>query len=119
MTNKVVLLGWNRPITGRENMAIELLSMYTNLFEGAKKDRKIDSYETVLLDAPGQRLNGFILVRGEDKGIHELMQTDSWRENFSRAYLYLQDFQVITGATGPAFDDRIKIFRKMVTEIHK
>lgn len=117
MSNKALFLGWNRPIPGRETMAMELFASLMGMLETARKNGTIDSYEPVLLDAHGGELNGFVLIRGEQQGLDKLQSSDEFVDTQLRANVYLQQNGAIRGVCGQDLQKRMVTYRKLVQEI--
>ena len=78
MADRVLFLGWDKPVVGREVQAAELfqksLAYYTKLQEGGK----IDSFEPVILSRHGGDLNGFIMLRGSAAQVAELKESSEY-----------------------------------------
>lgn len=117
MSNRVLFVGWNRPIPGRETMAYELFSTFLNVLETARKNGQIDSYEPVILDPHGGELNGFVLIRGERQGIEKLESSQEFIDTQLRARIYLDGNGTVRGVTGTELQQRMTHFRKLIQEI--
>lgn len=70
-----LLIGWNRPIVGREGVAAECFAATNAYFEKQQKSGKITSFEPVFLQLHGGDFNGFWLVKGTNQNLNT-MQTD-------------------------------------------
>jgi hypothetical protein len=100
LIGNVLLIGWNRPVAGREQDAVELFGAATNFYEAQKKAGKLSSFEHVLLTPHGGDLNGFTLLRGEPSRLSELLRSDEWMAIEARAIIVTEGFGVIHGTTG-------------------
>lgn len=117
MPNRAFFVGWDRPVPGREAMAVETYASLVSILDKSKASRQIDSYETVLLDSHGGDLNGFVLVRGDQDGIDRFLQSDTWTELQARGNLYLQNFGTVRCVIGSGVNDRMTLYRKLVSEL--
>jgi hypothetical protein len=75
MADRVLFIGWNRPVVGREQQAMELWQKAMEYYGKLQADGRIESFEPVILTAHGGDLNGFVMLRG---GAEKL--AESWRK---------------------------------------
>lgn len=117
MTNDVLFIGWNRPVAGRENNALELFSMVTNYLGTMQKKDAIASFEPVLLTVHGGDLNGFVLVRGEQKKLANLRQAEEFQNLVTSCAVALEGFGVIEGWSGEKLQHRMKSYHSAVAKL--
>jgi hypothetical protein len=119
MSNHVVFFGWDRPIPGREAMAQELFSTFLNVLETARKNGQVDSYEPVLIDPHGGDLNGFFLIRGEQKGLDTFLHSEPFVDVRVRAHAYLMGTGTLRGVVGQELQSRMTRWHKIVNEVSR
>jgi hypothetical protein len=62
MADRVLFIGWNRGVVGREKQAMDLFGRAMQFYSKLQADGRIESFDTVVLDAHGGDLNGFIML---------------------------------------------------------
>jgi len=67
-----IIIGWNRPITGREKQAGELFGASLAYFGRLQGEGKLDSFEPVIIAAHGGNLNGFFSLKGAPEKLDAL-----------------------------------------------
>jgi hypothetical protein len=110
----VVFFGWNRPIAGRERMSAEHFQEFVQYLGGLQQRGTIQSFDTVFLDPHGGDLNGFFLIKGEPARLSELLATDEWTKHQTRATLHLQGSGAVTGASGDAVQERMRLWTSLI-----
>lgn len=95
-----LMIGWDRPVAGREQDAVELFSTVNSFYEGQKRAGRISSYEHFFLTPHGGELNGFTLLRGESGKLHEVRDSEEWLAIQTRAGVLLEGFGVVPVVTG-------------------
>jgi hypothetical protein len=100
LIGNALLIGWNRPVAGREQDAVELFSAAASFYEAQKKAGRLSSFEHVLLTPHGGDLNGFTLLRGEPTRLSEILRSEEWMAIETRAVQVTEGFGVIHGTTG-------------------
>jgi hypothetical protein len=97
MASHVLFLGWNRPVTGREAMALELFNSANAWFAKQVHAGHIESFEPVMLTTHGGDLNGFTLVRGEQKKLEALRHNEEFMDLVVRCSYAIEGFGLIEG----------------------
>jgi len=100
MATAVILLGWDRPVPGRERQAGALFQEALGYYARLQGEGAIESFEAVLLSPHGGDMNGFMLIRGEPGKLAALEATEQWHLLVTRAGLLLDGLGVVTGVTG-------------------
>ena len=63
MANRVILIGWDRPIVGREQRAMQLFQKCIEYYSKLQTGGRIESFEPVILSRHGGDLNGFVMLK--------------------------------------------------------
>jgi hypothetical protein len=99
MAQACLLIGFNRPLPGREAEAFKLLESSIATLEGFKKEGWFESYDVIGLTPHHGSLNNFMLLKGERAKLDELRRTDVF-ERFSLSLGRLVDgYGVVPGVT--------------------
>lgn len=96
-SDKCLFMGWNRPVTGRENNAVELFDTVTNFLNEQTNQGNIDSFEPCILGAHGGNLNGFFMIRGNADDLADLRNSDEFLELVTQCNFNLEGFGVVDG----------------------
>jgi hypothetical protein len=114
MANRVLFLGWNRPIPGREKQAMDLFQKTTDLFNKWQRDERIERYEAIFLSSHGGDLNGFWLIYGNEAKLTELRQDKTFLENNIEAGFCLDRYGLVLGFTGEGLMDIFAPYAKLI-----
>ena len=112
--SNAVVIGWNRPVTGRETMAAELFGTSMAYYEKLKSTGKIESYEPILLEVHGGDLNGFVLLRGTHAQLDAVKSSDEFREIVARAEHCIEGIGVIDGYTAAVIPQVMQVWTKAI-----
>lgn len=96
----VLLLGYDRPIPGREENASNLIDELFAFLEQQKSTKNLDTYDAISLNVYGGDLNGFVLIRGKRGKLDELRACDEFDELMVKAHMLMTGVRVITGVHG-------------------
>ena len=114
MADRVLFIGWNRPVVGREQQAMELFQKVVELYGKLQADGRIESFEPVILGAHGGDLNGFFLLKGEAQKLAELREDDAFVQIVMEAGYCLNGFGVVPGYIGEGLTDVISRWSKLL-----
>jgi hypothetical protein len=112
--SNTVMLGWNRPLPGREKMSSEHFQEFIGYLQAQKEGKKIDSYEPVLLEPYGGSLNGFFLIRGSAEQVTQLTNSPEWIQHQVRVTLHVDGACVLRGVGGSAVGERMAMWRQAI-----
>jgi hypothetical protein len=100
MANDALFCGWNRPIPGREHLAVEVFGQWTSYLEKQKASGNVESYEHMFVLPHGGDMNGFTIIRGERAKLDQMRGTEEYYELLTRIGLYCDGFGVVPGFIG-------------------
>jgi hypothetical protein len=114
MADAIIFVGWDRPIVGREKQAMQLFQKVTEYNSKLQADRKIESFEVVILRAHGGDLNGFILLKGDAEKLSEIQREDTFVKFTIEAHYCLQGYGVVPGYTGAGVTNVFSQWAKLI-----
>jgi hypothetical protein len=114
MADRVMFIGWDRPVVGREKQAMQLFQKSMQYYSKLQADGRIESFETVFLSAHGGDLNGFIMLKGDAKKLAEIRGEDTFVQIVIECGYCLQGFGAIPGYTGAGITNVISQWSKLM-----
>lgn len=115
MSGNVILMGWNRPTTGREDRATQDFQDFMQYLGGLQQAGTIASFEPVFLDFHGGDMNGFFLLRGESAKLNALQSSEEWLTFMTRAGYSLEGLGVVRGVTGEMIMEQMNRWARVMS----
>ncbi len=115
MADRVLFIGWNRPVVGREKQAMQLFQKCMEYYTKLKKEGKIESFEPVLLAAHGGDLNGFWLLKSSAQKFAEIRQESTFVDLTIEAGYCLEGVGVVPGYIGEGLTNLFSRWSKFVS----
>ncbi len=115
MADRVLFIGWNRAVAGREKQVMQLYQKSLEYYTKLKKEGKIESFEPVLLSAHGGDLNGFWLIKGSAQKLAEIREDREFGDLITEAAYCLEGFGVVGGFVGEGLTTVFARWSKLVT----
>ncbi|MBW1707487.1 MAG: hypothetical protein JRJ86_20380 [Deltaproteobacteria bacterium] len=114
MADRILFIGWNRAVVGREQQAMQLFQKVVEFYGKLQADGRIESFEPVLLSAHGGDLNGFFLLRGEAEKLGEVQRDETFVDLTIEAGYCLEGVGVIPGVIGEGLTDSFSRWSKLL-----
>jgi hypothetical protein len=114
MGSNVVLFGWNRPVRGRERVSAQHFEEFVNYLAGLQRQRAIQAFDIVFLDAHGGDMNGFFLIKAESAKLDALLSTVEWITHMTRAAQHLEGSGAVRGVTGDQVTERMALWTSVI-----
>ena len=114
MADRLIFIGWNRPVVGREQQAMKLFQKAMEYYSKLQSGGKIESFEPVILAHHGGDLNGFIILRGESKKLAEVREESTFLEYTIESGYCLEGFGIVSCYTGEGMKDIFVRWSKLI-----
>jgi hypothetical protein len=114
MGSNVMLVGWNRPIPGREKLGAQHFEEFGKYLGGLQQKGAIQSFDVVLLSAHGGDLNGFFLIKADSPKLDALVSTTEWVTHMTRLAFHTDGSGVIRGVTGDEIKGRMALWTSLI-----
>jgi hypothetical protein len=114
MADRVLFVGWNRPIAGREQQALQLWQKAMEYYGKLQADGRIEGFEPILLSAHGGDLNGFVMLRGSAEKLAEIREDGTFLDLATEAEYCLEAFGVVVGYIGEGVKDVFSRWSKLI-----
>lgn len=114
MGPNVLVFGWNRSLPGREMLSGQHFQEFSEFLAALQKDKRIESFDAVLLEPHGGTFNGCFLIRGEPARLGELTASPEWARHITRAMLHLDGSCVLRGMAGQALQERLQLWMESI-----
>ena len=114
MADRVIFIGWDRAVAGREKQAMQLFQKSMAYYSKLKTEGKIESFESVILTPHGGDLNGFTLIRGDAKKLAEIHDDPAAVEIRVEASYCLTGFGSVSGYIGESLTKMFAQWAKLV-----
>ena len=114
MADRVLFIGWNRSVPGREQQAMQLFQKVVEFYGKLQAEGRIESFEPVILSAHGGDLNGFFLLKGEAEKLRDVRRDVTFLDLTIEAGYCLEGVGVIPGVIGEGLTDSFSRWSKLV-----
>jgi hypothetical protein len=114
MADRVLFIGWNRPIVGREKQANELFQKVMKFNAELQADKRIEGFDTVILSHHGGDLNGFMLLKGSAQKLAELREDSGFMDLVIEAGYCLEGYGVVNGFIGEGLNKVLSGWAKLL-----
>jgi hypothetical protein len=115
MADRVLFIGWNRPVIGREKQAVESLTKSMQFYGKLQADGRIESFDTVILSAHGGDMNGFVMLKGSAQQIAGIRQDETFIDLTIEAGYCVEGLGVVDGFIGDGLTNVMSRYMKLIS----
>ena len=114
MADRLIFIGWNRPVVGREQQAMKLFQKAMEYYSKLKTSGKIESFEPIMLTHHGGDLNGFIILKGDANKLAAVREEATFIEYSIESGYCLDGFGIVSGYVGEGMKDTFSRWSKLI-----
>ena len=113
MADRVLFIGWDAPVHGREERGLEVFNEAVGLYGRMQQDGRIESFDVVLLD-PNGGLNGFMQLRGSAAQLDAVRQDEEFRRVLVDASLIVEHLRALSGVCNEGVAQTMGIYQEAI-----
>ena len=117
MADRVLFVGWGRPVRGREEKAIESFNDVVGLFGRMQNDGRIEKFDVVFLDPHGGDLGGCFLLHCTTDQLHAVRDDKDFQREITRADLLVDGMGVVDGYTGDGIAEQMELYTEALGQV--
>ena len=115
MADRVLFIGWNRPVIGREKQAVECLTKSMQFYGKLQADGRIESFDTIILEVHGGDLNGFHILKGSTEKITGIRQDQTFIDLTIEAGYCVEGVGIVNGYIGDGLTNVMSRYMKLIS----
>jgi hypothetical protein len=116
MADRVLFIGWNAPVRGREERSLEVFNEAIGLYGRLQQEARIESFDVVLLRPNGQ-LGGYIEVHGTAAQLAAVREDEAFQRNMIDAELSVDGMRQIEGFTNEAVARQMAMYQEAIAKV--
>jgi hypothetical protein len=117
MAEAGLFIGWNAPVRGREEKAVQVFGEAMAYWASLEEDGKVEGSQAAFLQPHGGDLGGFMLIRGTREQIAAVQQEEEFNRFTTRAGLVVDGFGVVPAFLDEAIGDQMQLYQEMVPQL--
>jgi hypothetical protein len=117
MADRVLFIGWGRPVRGREEKAVESFNDIVGLLGRMQQEGKMERFELVFLRPHGGDLGGCFICMGTAAQMDAIREDDDFRREMTRADLIVDGLGMIDGFTGEGIASQMELYNEAVSRV--
>jgi hypothetical protein len=114
MAKAALFVSWNDIKPGREGQALETFAYAVEFWGKRQAEKKIESFEPVLLDPHGEGAVGFFLIRGESSSLDAIRASTEYVDLMSRCMHVTQGLCGVTARINEGVQQFLQSWQKSI-----
>lgn len=116
MADRVLFIGWQSPVRGSEERAVEVFNEAVGILGRKQQDSKLERFDVVLLE-PNAGLDGCIMVHGTAAQITALREDAEFQRNTVDATLAVDGIRHIEGYANEGVARQMAMYEEAVAKV--
>ena len=116
MADRVLFIGWNTPVRGREERGLEVFNEAMGLYGRMQQEGRIERFDVVLL-GPNTDLNGYIEVHGSAEQLAAVREDEQFQRNLIDASLVVDGLRQIEGFTNEEIAREMARYQESIARV--
>ena len=116
MADRVLFIGWQEPVRGSEERAVEVFNEAIGILGRKQQDGKLERFDVVLLN-PNTALSGYMTVQGTAEQITALREDPEFQRNTVDASLCCDGIQHIDGYTNEGVARQMEVYQEAIAKV--
>jgi hypothetical protein len=117
MAEAGLFVGWNIPVRGREEKAVQVFGEAMAYWASLEEDGKVEGSQAAFLRPHGGDLGGFMLIRGTEEQIAAVQQEEEFNRINTRASLVVDGFGVVPAVLDEGIAEQMQLYQETVPEL--
>jgi hypothetical protein len=116
MADRVLFIGWETPVRGREERGLEVFNESIGLYGRMQQEGRIEKFNVVLLDPSGD-LGGYIELHGSAEQLSAARQSEDFRRTLLDANLIVDRLRIIDGFTNEGVAREMALYQESIARV--
>ncbi|HEU4977184.1 MAG TPA: hypothetical protein VFT50_18995 [Baekduia sp.] len=116
MADRILLISWGRPITGREQHGLEVFNDAVAFYGELQQAGRIEGFDVAMLD-PNAQLDGFMLLHGSREQLNALREDLRFQRLMIDAGLIVDHLTAVEGAIGEGVMAQMPMYEEAVGRV--
>ena len=99
MADRVLFVGWDEVVRGREERAVEVFNETVGLYGRLQQEGRIEKFDIVLLEPNASGMQGYFALHGTADQLHGVREDEEFRRSLIDASLIVDGMRTIAGMT--------------------
>jgi hypothetical protein len=117
MADRMLFIGWDTVVRGREERAIEVFNESVGLYGRMQQEGRIESLDVVLMPGNGSGLQGYFELHGSAEQLAKVRDSEDFLATMTDASLIVDQLRIIEAYTNQGVAERMAAYREAVAKV--
>jgi hypothetical protein len=117
MADRLLFIGWDEVVRGREERAVEVFNESVGLYGRMQQEGRIERFDATFLAPNGSGLQGYFQLHGTEAQLNAVRESDDFQRTLTDATLIVEDMRLLHGVTNEGIAEQMAIFQEAVSKV--
>jgi hypothetical protein len=116
MADRLLFIGWDHPVRGREERAIEVFNESVGYYGRLQQDGRIERFDVAFL-LPHGGMGGYFALQGSAEQVNAVREDAEFRRIMTDANLAVEGITILNGLVGQGIADQMAMFQEGIAKV--
>jgi hypothetical protein len=116
MAERLMFIGWDGVVSGREERALEVFNDALGLYGRMQQDGRIEKFDVVLL-GPNGGVDGYMELHGTPQQMAALREDEEFARVITAANLCVEGLSLVDGYTNEGIAPQMEIYKEAIAAV--
>lgn len=117
MADRLLFLGWDEVVRGREERAVEVFNECVGLYGRMQQEGRIERFDAVFLTPTGSGLQGYFEIHGTAEQIYACREDPEFQRAFLDATMIVDNMHMVDGYTNEGIARQMEMFQEAISKV--
>ena len=117
MADRLLFVGWDEVVRGREERAVEVFNETVGLWGRLQQEGRIERFDATFLTPNGSGLQGYFQLHGSPEQLGSLRNDPDFQRAILDASLIVDSMRVLDGVTNEGIAEQMAMFQEAIGKV--
>jgi hypothetical protein len=117
MADRLMFVGWDEVVRGREERAVEVFNETVGLYGRLQQEGRIERFDATLLSPNGSGLQGYFQLHGSAQQLAALREDEAFQRVILNASLIVDNLRMLDGVTNEGIAEQMAMYADEIAKV--
>jgi hypothetical protein len=116
MADRLLFIGWDVPVRGREERAVEVFNDSVGYYGRLQQEGRIERFDVAFL-LPHGGMGGYFALQGSAEQLNAVREDAEFRRIMTDANVSVEGISILNGLVGQGIADQMAMFQEAIAKV--
>ena len=117
MADRLLFIGWDEVVRGREERAVEVFNETVGFYGRLQQEGRIERFDATFLTPNGSGLQGYFQLHGSEAQLGAVQADEGFQRTTLDASLIVENLRVLSGVTNEGIAEQMAMYQDAIAKV--